>query len=85
MAHKRHYGLLLALAVAATVGVWTDAVAKPKHRVHRARPAAARVMSVAPPHALSIFAIIPFGVMCMRATRAGSLVRKIGFKSFKIV
>jgi len=51
----RHYGLLLALAVTATVGVWTDAVAKPKHRVHRARPAAARVMSVAPPHALSIF------------------------------
>src|ERR1019366_6593858 len=55
MAHNRHYRLLLVLAVAATVGGWTDAVAKPKHRVHQARPAAVRVMSVAPPHALSIF------------------------------
>src|SRR5437899_1842644 len=57
MAHKRHYGLLFALAVAATVGAWTDdAVAKPKHRVHhRVRPAAAKVISVAPAHAVSIF------------------------------
>jgi hypothetical protein len=71
MAHKRHYTLLLALTVAATVGVWTDAVARQKHQavaktrnhaaaksrqpVHRARPAATRVMSVAPAHAISIF------------------------------
>jgi hypothetical protein len=71
MAPKRHYGLLLALAVAATVGVWTDAVAKQKHhavakprhhavakskhRVHRVAPAARAVISVAPAHAISIF------------------------------
>ena len=63
MAHKWYYGLLLALAVTATVGVWTDAVAKPrhhavaksKHRVHRVTPAARTVTSVAPAHAFSIF------------------------------
>ena len=48
MAPKWHYGLLLVLAAAATVGVWTDATAKTKHRVHRAKPAAARVTSHAP-------------------------------------
>ena len=55
MAHKRHYWLLFALTVAATVGVWTDAVAKPKHRVHRARSVINTVMNVAPAHAFSIF------------------------------
>lgn len=68
MPRNRHSRLLFALAIAATVGVWTDAVAKPKHRVHRAKPAASRVVSVhrarpaankviavAPPHAVSIF------------------------------
>jgi hypothetical protein len=63
MAHKWHYTLLFALAVAATMGVWTDAiakpkhhaVAKPKHRVHRVTPAARTVTTVAPAHAVSIF------------------------------
>src|ERR1700737_1320428 len=55
MAHKRHYSPIVALAVAATMGMCTDAVAKPKHRVHRGRPGASRVMSVAPAHAASIF------------------------------
>jgi hypothetical protein len=55
MAHMRHYMLLFALVVAATVGVWTHAVAKSKHRVHRVTPAASTIMSVAPAAALSIF------------------------------
>jgi hypothetical protein len=55
MAHKRHSMLFLVLALAATVGVCTDAVAKRKHRVHRARPALSTVTTAAPAHALSIF------------------------------
>src|SRR5580700_7378115 len=55
MAHKRHYRLLFALAVAATVGVATHADAKPKHRVHRVTPAASQVTAVAPASAASIF------------------------------
>jgi hypothetical protein len=51
MTHTRHYGALVALAVAATVGMLTDALAKPKHPVHRARPVAARPITVAPAHA----------------------------------
>jgi len=55
MTHKRHHSLIVALAVAATMGMCTDAVSKPKHRVHRGRPAASEVISVAPAHAASIF------------------------------
>lgn len=55
MAHKWHYMSLFALTVAATVGVWTDAVAKPKHRAHRVTPAASTVAPVAPLAAMSIF------------------------------
>jgi len=58
MIHKRHYRILAALVVAATVGMCADAVAKSKHRahrVHKVRPAVSAVMSVAPAHAVSIF------------------------------
>ncbi|MFZ1953829.1 MAG: hypothetical protein WAU74_27550, partial [Pseudolabrys sp.] len=54
MAYKWHYMPLFAFAVAAT-GCVDDAVAKPKHRVHRATPAASTDAPVAPLAAMSIF------------------------------
>jgi hypothetical protein len=53
MAHKWHYTLLFALAVAAAAGMWTHALAKPKHRAHRVKPVASQ--PVAPAIAASIF------------------------------
>jgi hypothetical protein len=55
MAYKRYCRLPFVLAVAATVGVGTDAVAKTKHRVHRVAPASRIVRSVAPAASMSMF------------------------------
>ena len=55
LAHRRHYRLLFVIGVASTVGVWTDATAKTKHRVHRATHAASQVATIAPAAAGSIF------------------------------
>jgi hypothetical protein len=56
MKSKQSMGMSLCavLVVAATMGVWNDAVAKPKHRTHRATPAASTVAPVAPFAAMSI-------------------------------
>jgi hypothetical protein len=55
MADIRRYMASLLVAVVAIVGVCTDALAKPKHRIHRVTPIASTVTPVVPFVAMSIF------------------------------